>query len=797
MYCSKCGNQINGSASFCPECGTKINRDYQVGLNNQQQSPDTINETNLQKQNVTSTPVKKQKSHGCLLTFISFILTGTILFTGYVQPGFVKEIMRRLTPMPDYFKNGAEVTKAVSDSEDITIGTADETGYILSVPAGSFPTDSSVGLHVLSKEENKKFDKKGKFAQIGTAVELSCEQYDGGLFESEVELEVTIPERQLDNNASACDFSVMYYDESSGEWVSFPIDWYDSENGVLHATIPHFSIWTFGKPSREEQLETFLDNYSREAARKQYDDEQVAKSLVPYVSESLKNVDMTKEQRGELARSLAVYVASQFDGEGKDTKQTSAKFVCAAWKAAETGDSSEFTNVVGDTVAEKLTDYFLKSGEYVPEYAPGITKVVGSVSGLSKAAGYLAGGDYDGATHEIAGLLASATPTTALINAAANYAIQKGKECYNDWKGNQIEELYQIYKNGLDDFYGNHVSPNNEEELWEYINYPHGFTKVAGVYRIYHMDGIAATCAKYGWSETDYKKLSPEKKDIFENRAKDGLMDYFKTRLEQEKVAETIKKQERQFINELDRKTNLLASFKFKNYFGEESLHDYNVSSRLAKIYEIRNLIPAFIDEDKFEKSGKKWCYFVEKWVSVFDEYNESTAMAKYLEFLKDEKVLKKEFAVSDEDNTLEAIAGYWMLNAKMSDMQSSFVDWLVNILGDAVTKYYDENSVFDIAYSMEIKPMGDNKAEVSLYSEYEDGTYVYTIYDGTYKDGNLSLKVKEKNGTYEGEELINKVKLSFAKNGDVYMCSGEYDYRSFMLNCHVNLSGRKTEPLE
>ena len=524
-FCPKCGAKVPSGAKFCASCGAdtlvpavKASTPQPKPQPKPQPQPKLNDKPADEWAFVSKEPEKpkKKKKHGCLKTLVVFLLIGALIYTGFISPAFVPTIARKFKPLPDYFKNGTEITTAASSTEATTLGSADTTGYTVTLPAGSLPDGSNVTMHVCSADETKEYDTDGRFKGVGTLVQLSSDKYDGGLFENEVTVTVKIPEKDLGKNVSAGDYAFMYYNETTGEWTAFDIDYYDEENGTITGTLPHFSDWWFGKPSKEEQIDRFATKYCMEAVKSKHDSEEAASSLVPYIKDSLKNIDLPETERNDLARSVAVYVASRFNTEKSDSPEVTAKLTAAAWKAYEGKDPSEFINAVGDTTAEKLTDYLLKNGKYVPEYAPGITKAVGNASSLSRAAGYAYEGDYKDALKEVGSIMAGWTPTTAVINAAANYAIKKSAESYDNWKANQIEELYQLYKHGGRDFWGLEVSPQNEEELWEYINYPHGFTRTGGVYRLYNLDSIKETCARYGWSETDYKQLSPEKKAIFD-----------------------------------------------------------------------------------------------------------------------------------------------------------------------------------------------------------------------------------------------------------------------------------------
>ena len=83
-----------------------------------------------------------------------------------------------------------------------------------------------------------------------------------------------------------------------------------------------------------------------------------------------------------------------------------------------------------------------------------------------------------------------------LATKAAGYVGAKVNETFTNWKSNQIEDLYQKYKNGYEDMWGNEVIAGDEESLKTYLYTSSGFSWSKGVYRFYNMDKTAEVCEK-------------------------------------------------------------------------------------------------------------------------------------------------------------------------------------------------------------------------------------------------------------------------------------------------------------
>ena len=75
---------------------------------------------------------------------------------------------------------------------------------------------------------------------------------------------------------------------------------------------------------------------------------------------------------------------------------------------------------------------------------------------LGTILGAIAGGDTETAMKEIGDAIGNAVPEIGLATKAAGYVGAKVNETFTNWKSNQIEDLYQKFKNGHEDMSGRH-----------------------------------------------------------------------------------------------------------------------------------------------------------------------------------------------------------------------------------------------------------------------------------------------------------------------------------------------------
>lgn len=542
-------------------------------------------------------------------------------------------------------KSESTESKKEEGCDKIEVGNIASDGYELNVAEGTFEKGAKVTVETVSDAELSKYQDSTKFNIIGKPVKVSSDSYNGGLFGTDVMLTLPIPGDDLEN------YVVLYWDESTGDVRYFEPSSFDTKAGTMTVCLPHFSLFGSGELSDQEKIDRFLDQYAAKEAIARSDDKKAASDLEPYIKAKLQALNLTEDAARELSLSLINQMGSGF---GEDAG-TYTDIVTTAIKSIDKGDPADFESKMEELISNKLYDmlnYNLATGK-----ADSPFKDVGKAATIL---GAIAGGDTKAALTEIGDVIGSVVPAAGITTKAVAYVGAKVDQCFTNWKSNQIEELYQAYKNGAKDFWGNEVIAGDEESLKNYIYYSHGFTMAKGVYRFYNMDKVAETCEKYGWGRKEYDELDEKYRAEFDRRAEEGLMNYFRTRLSQEKVAEQIKADERACIEQMmDSTLGCLTSGNFSKFFGEASKDDYNITNRLERLVNVKRFISQYVDEDKLKESSKlgndgyNYGNLLNQWVLLASENKKSEAVDQFIVFLKDADLLNPAYANSISMNEL------------------------------------------------------------------------------------------------------------------------------------------------
>ena len=558
-------------------------------------------------------------------------------------------------------QTAAEKAPPVKGNDEMKLGSFPADGYALTVPADTFIEGSKVEVTEVSESELLKYKNDGKYEIIGTPVHIVSDGYDGGLFGTDVALTLPMPEDTDDLEGGLGQLVVLYFNEDGEADYLLP-DSYDSVAGTMTVKLPHLSPFGSAKLTEKEQVEMFLDRYSVQAAIQKSDAKQAASELEPYVKAKVAALGLTEDAARELTLSVINYVGAQCgEDAGVYTDLTTT-----AIKSIEKKDPQDFEDKMEEVISGKLYDmlnYNLATGKAQEKFK--------NVAKVGTILGAIAGGDTKTALQEIGGVIGDVVPEIGLTTKAVGYVGAKVNEVFTNWKSNQIEDLYQKFKNGHEDMWGNEVIAGDEESLKTYLYTSSGLTRSKGVYRFYNMDKVAETCEKFGWGRKEYDELDEHYREIFDQRAEEGLLNYFRTRLQQEAEAEKIKETERECVEEMMRSYGCLSSGNFNKFFGEQSDDDYDLTARLERIMRVRQMISEYVDEDALGESQKdgiyNWGVLMNDWVSLATENKKDEAVKLFISQLKSYGVLNPAY---DTGVTIEDLAGTYSGTVEVTDLR-------------------------------------------------------------------------------------------------------------------------------
>lgn len=445
-------------------------------------------------------------------------------------------------------------------------------------------------------------------------------------------------------------------------------DSFDTKKGTMSVALPHFS-WDFGAKLTKEEIDVFLDKHCMQMAIDEGLQKQAASQLEPYVQAKVKAMELTEQATVELVQGTLNYLSGRFQGDESGSIEIGGKAVTAVVRVTYEGDKDMIQGGLEDALSDALMHNWddLKFNDRIDkvmgtQYAGATAgKLLGNSNGIARMAGKLMEGDHEGAAQELGGVMQNIDSKAEAVTKGASWLASLGNLGMTYWKSNKIDELYQIYKNGAEDLWGNYVIPGDRETFIEYLNTSSGFTESKSIYRFYNMDKVGEVCEKYGWDFKTYSEMPEKYRNIFRQRAEDGLMKYFELRRQQEQRADEIKKQEKAIIKEMmNPYYGVLTSGNFKEFFHEESDSDFSMTSRLERIVNVRRFISDYINLKELERLSKipdsyNMGTLVNEWVSLASSYPKSEAIDRFCEYLDEIGLLKESMKSNDTDEADES----------------------------------------------------------------------------------------------------------------------------------------------
>ena len=781
-FCEYCGSPLEEGARVCACCNAvvtekaKEDADPKTGARSKTDAPSLKSSSGVvipdefRKKNEQRTEREnkagKRGGHG-FVVFVAVVLVIAILFTGFIMPGFIRKLFggknaeKSTANVKIISASGVEETKIDTSDAAVTLGTVKNSGLRLFIEQGAVPKGSKVEAKPISDEEMRKLDIGGS-ESITSPVDIKCNTYDGTYFGDEISLTLPIPEGADEKDTGRLRFG--YYDEKCNEVRYLFPDKINFEKGTMTISMPHFSLWWGSKLTPDEEIEQFLDKYAMQVALDNDKTNRAAAELEPYIKAKAEALGLTKEAQKELIDAVISSIGNGFDSDDygvktdDETKQGAliamgTDFSIKMYRAVQDGDSdaaAEAFQNAANTAIVKIWDE-LKFSEragsvFKPQYAkdlvPGAVGTgISNTGDIATLLGCIVENDTEGALEAVGSIMQSVHPAVSLGTKGAKYAAAVLDQQFTDWKSNQIEELYQVYKHGATGLFGNEVVPQDKESFLTFLNTSSGFTMAKGVARFYNMDKTKELCKKYGWGEKDYYDLDEKYKAEFERRNINALLDYFNTRIKQENEADRIKEKERVNIKEMmNPEMGCLYSGNYARFFGEKGFSDFNLTSRLERLVKVRAYITRYINMDELDKSAKRQGeynlgYFMNSWIYYASTYKKDEALKKFLDLLKSTGFLKEGMDAEFTESKTEIKNDYELLippdGYKWKYDKDRSTDLQV-----LITALYIENDYFLLIHTKSDK--------------FKQDGYDLKPDDCIYNAQTGELKLKCKDGTYD-----------------------------------------------
>jgi len=492
------------------------------------------------------------------------------------------------------YEKGSKVKQIISTEKEYTVGDLSKTGWRLEIPKNTFDDKVELTMDVLSSENSKSYE-KGEFKFIGTPVVLKIAGKENIRLGEPIKVTFQLPRERLKELAAEKLFYGYYYNDS---WEYYTPDSIDFEKGTATFSTYHFSILSLGEPSEEDQIETFAKNM----AVKQWETSERKKEITDATSKQFDNLFSSmgvtsKTARNQLAADVISYLEDKYiDSNGVAPIDALAQMANSASQGEE--GMQAYKNKLLEYTGKALVGFI----EGAPEKFAKSANLIGS---LSRAAGYLDGGDNKAALAEVAEVLKGLNPIGALADSTLKYVKAKADDVVDCWTKGEIEKAYQVY-------IGNGAGKYGYESGFE-GDIDSIMITLGGGERMMNMKVIDKYCEKTG---KDKSKLTQADKDIIIKNAKNSMKKSFDYRKVAEPKIKELKKKEESFIAEL-KKQGLLASSSNKKFFGiDKSSSNFDINTRLTKLYSLKNLVLNMVDKDKVAGiDDKKLVTIISQWI--------------------------------------------------------------------------------------------------------------------------------------------------------------------------------------
>lgn len=733
-------------------------------------------------------------------------VTGFSLYNYFRDPGSNSTDDKKSAVTYKDKNAGKTETGKTSMDKKTTIGDVEKDGASLVVEAGIFPDGTELTVKHLTDKEAKEY-KSGDIPLLSNPIELSAPEdvYKGEWLDPGVTLVVDIPEESIREGSSVLDYAFAYYDETLKDWRYMEPDWVDLEERKMQLTLMHFSIYGPVTVEEDKQIDKVMNEYLTAKLKHENDYNEAEEVLSPYLADLKKKMKLSEEAFAQLQRDILCQVMDNLQNSGPETAgfwrdksqewhfQGQGTLVTTCMKAKADKDPDLAVFAIEEYMAEATASVLL-NGPWAKKLA--------MTGRLSKAAGAFAGGDYHQALSYIADVGINFIPYGYVASSTVDFVVKKSDELFTKWKHNEVEELYNIYKNGRDGYIQS-VSPQNFEELWEYVDYGF-FAKGRAVERLYNQDLIKKQFAVYGWGGSTFNDLTYEQQQEFTAKTRKQLEEYMKARFENEKKIEKMKKDEAEFVEDV---LDCLRDSMYMDFFGEKRYRDINLSERLRKILEFRNQVSIYVDEKKMDKNHVYWGTLIRQMISDFDkDLSADDMLQKWLRFLDDEGILLDEFKglldISDD------IFGEWDVTQVISEFKSDYYDAYMQqmesymqYLSEAEKAEYEKamkEYMKQYQESFDMYKNKENKAKMTIEDTLGDSVSVTIIYESAPE------MVNTYTGTFDKESKVMKVtndnpqafdpglELQFGIMNDKLYFEGKVDYQSDMVTYSYVITGYK-----
>ena len=617
------------------------------------------------------------------------------------------------------------ITVTSNASDSATLGDLKVHSVSLTVPKGTFDTDTAVVLKTPDTVPNYV---QSEMIPLGSPVEVTA----GGShtrLNAPAHMSLAFSPSSLPEGTQKKDIRVLYHDGSDWEFVR-PTN-VDMERGVVEFDTFHFSFFGANKVSDETKItEAWLksaafDKMMREGINQKSDF--IANQVVDML---LKKMNISDESvKGKILADIL--------------KDDGYKDVIKAYASGDIADGGQkVAALCGSKIVELVDESTL-------------SKALGAVSGsaediaaAAKALGSLSAGQYKDAAKIIGEQIAD----KFLITTAGKIAVEVINVQIDSWKNAEVEAAFQAYKNGANGaFWGYNVDAKDFDAVW---------TQMKGASRQLEIEAIA--------KENEIRKeagmplLTDTEADAVRLRVKDSYRSQFETRMERD--AELAKTEENLRI--------MMAAFKKAGFFsgalapvGLDKGLDYENTLNVLSHFMTKMMK----DTKRMELSGKEGL-IMDKAISISDivqgariYFSGPDGKKKYEDYLKDRFGITLYPALSD-------IAGAWE-NGTMTITDVIVAEELKKAIAEGKMKdseecdfsiNFEELKGKSAPFNFTLSPSGETSGTMTVSSsEQSPQTIPFTYTDGVLK------------ATMSDKGAVGTISVTMSTDPNAYIAAG------------------------
>lgn len=488
------------------------------------------------------------------------------------------------------------IIKKVSTWSSTTLGDLEKNKTTILIPKNTF--DGETQIDIRNPDVVPKYLGK-EVKMIGSPIEITAT--DKSRLNKPVTITFKYNKTDIDPIRGTSNLRVTYYDGTKWEYIK--PDSIDAEKWLITFTTYHFSLFWANQISDDTVItESWIHS--------QTIDKQM-KGGINKVSDKVAEqiIDLTLEKMGISDKTLKWKVLTDV------LKDDGYKGIYDSYK---TGDVIDLNQKIALLAGKKIAE--IADESVVQEGLKNLTEGAEDVAAVSKAAGYIAGGQYKDAAKIIGEQIAD----KFVITQAGKIAVEVVDYQIESWKNNEVEAAYTAFRDWSNaKFYGYNNEKNDFDTVW---------TQMRGVSRQLSIEAIKKENAIR--SESWMPPLNEKQMDRVRESVKESYRNQFIKRSAQE---EELKKEE-------EKLRLLVKAFKDNNLFdtttgpsGLDKWLDYENKLNVLNHFAQKMMK----DTNRFELSDKTGL-IMDKAISVDDiaqgarlYFSVPEWQKKYAEFLK------------------------------------------------------------------------------------------------------------------------------------------------------------------